>query len=1237
MALSNSIFNARRALQSLLLVLLVAGAAWGVCAVGPMVALADEVDSLLAGGNYVEGEVVVGFAVGDGQILPQSEAYSVEPIMEVGASALQGEGVLLPQASDGVMLSLVSSDTLSTEELLRLLADDSRVAFAEPNYTCTLPSIASAGMSSQTDTSSIGDLTPLQWGNWADERTMRAVATADNPSINVPAFGSDQRGANMDRQIVVAVLDTGIDYTNPELQNVLYHFTDTEQEALGCWEWGYNAVGRGHNGNVRDDDSIAMGHGTHTAGILGAEWDGKGTSGVASDVKIVAIEIANGEGVESLADSLYAFNFVNRFNEQAPEDERIRVTSNSWSDILSTRALDAVLRELGERWGTVSVFSAGNDSKNNDYYEKTVSTLSDNPYVVVVANTDASDHLCESSEYGEATVDLAAPGTIILSALPWSSAKYLADGSRDTNLVYVGFDGQEEPTVSVSQLYTQQEPGQSEIPLYQDNTVVCEGIAAPTDEAHFVGERSLKVEIDPAYVVGTQSWTGSVLYDIQLDIDLTGTDIAGRIEGVENLQLGLSLSSEAGGSCYGLYASSNVALIDMGEGATRSTVAVCGSSDAGTGSRWAIANYEITSDIESRTNVPATAPVDNHLVLKLRMQLPEGCTTFYIDSLGLGTQVIPYGFATGTSMACPAVAGAAAVFASQGETGTALASLVRSKVRVPAAGALPVRSGGVFDFNAVGSPDGGEEQPLAPAITDVAVEGSTVTITGSNFGTTEGSVALSRYVVAKELEGVGSHVTSWADDRVTLELEGSFQGILCAVLTNKAGMHDTRYHFVSKGETVFEQDLDFDTSVADVFVYGDGQGDWETKGPLVGLGCKLYYLPVNEGYRDSEPATKRLLCYDLKKQTWEILAELPEWLQGVSAVMYEGKLVVEGATMYLLDTGEPTTKFPEGQQAEERVYVYDPTDGTWTQASSEGMRLGQSIANDDGQLLLAGGEMPDPDDPYSSWKAQPAPVYAYSLTSGVGDVLCQMPEAPFIAPMNPELATKNGTILLYNAAASTLVRIQDGTASVLEGALPAFFYAKEGEPVSSGWGEVAAYPRRAVLAPVSEGFVLVGPPAADGSSDTYLLRDNEEKFEPYEKRSSDDRVFSQAACTYRGRLFVIGSSLFEPEKRVFRATSMNVPEYAGDLPCEDDPTPDPEPTPTPTPTPTPAPSGSGQSGTSASTSQTARKTLPKTGEEPALALACAVAGALLVAQGYGARYRLRHTEREERLLGRGGP
>lgn len=1152
----------------------------------PLQAFADDISDQLASGNYVEGEVVAAFRADGNQIRAQANApYDVTTLMAVSSSTADGGG-LTAQSTGELLLSSVASDTLSTEELLRLLADDPDVAFAEPNYLWTIDDADQWGVGSgyaleAQEGAPYGDLTPLQWGNWSGDGVIRAVNTAVNPSINVPAFGSAERGANMDKQIVVALLDTGVNYQHPDLANIIYHFTPEQQETLGCWAYGYTALGRGTRGNVEDVESSAHGHGTHTAGIIGAEWNGFGTSGVASNVKIVSITLANGAGAESLADAVSAFAFVDRFNELAPEEERIRVTSNSWSEEASSRSVDAAIRELGDKWGIVSCFSSANDGRDNDHHQKTPSTSVDNPYVIVVGNTSAGDALSRTSNFGHTTVDLAAPGTAILSTMPQDKGTYLPDATRESDPLYLGFDGGDEPVYKVIQLSRE---GEGE--LWESQAVdgaSPEGIGSVTSDAYVGGTNSLRIDFDPQYKASGVSRRYPDEYDLQLEIDLAGTGAADLLEGMEGLHLGMALA--CGEGCTGVAAVSCATNLATGTIDDKSQLGLSG--------------FVETSDVlwdfvDRELEVQATRPAEDKLVVRLRVAFPEGYSTLYIDSLGLGAQLAPYGFATGTSMSTPAVSGAAAVLASQGYKGKELAALVRSKVRIPDAGPLSVRSGGVFDFTVEGSPDVPGEEALAPVIDEVAVDGSVVTVTGSNFGTTPGGASLFRYVVGEEDQNLSASIVSWSDEKVVLEATGTIEGILKVVLANAAGKFDTRQRFVNKGANVFEQDLPFDSSTGETFVFDDSLGDWETKGPLVGLGCKLYYLPSISGYSDEEYAHRRLLCFDLKKQEWSELAELPEWLQKVSAVMYEGKLVVKGATMRLLDSGAPTSDFPEGTSAEERVYVYDPSDGSWSSASTEGMRIEQTIVNDNGSLMLVGGGESDPAEP---WVLIAYPAVSYDLVNGAGEALFDLPAAY----TNPQVAVKDGTILIYNDTTGnvSLTRVRNGEAELLDSALPEFFVTSEEESTAVVFGTVGQYPYRAVVAPCDEGFVLVGPPAKGGPSDTFILRDGSDAFEPYALRSSEDRVYGQAVCTYRGRLFVIGSAWFEPGQRLFRATAMGVPEYPGDVPCDPDPDPDPEPEPTPTPDVNPTPATKPSSGTKSAASATSSKRLPKTGDTTA--------------------------------------
>ncbi|MBR3328739.1 MAG: S8 family serine peptidase, partial [Atopobiaceae bacterium] len=461
----------------------------------PLVAHADEIDDMLAAGSYAEGEIIAAFFPQSGELMAQSEApYEVTPLMRVGTSAIvTDDDALTAQSEESLTLSSVSSATLSTEELLRLLAEDPNVAFAEPNYTFSLEDANQSGtkprsvLSPQVDASTVGDLKSMQWGNWTTDQTMRTEAFTANPSVNVPNFAASLRGANMSKPIVVALLDTAVDNRHPDLINVLYHFSPEQQAALGCYDMGYNAGNKGARGNYYNPESVSIGHGTHTAGIIGAEWNSFGTSGVASDVRIVSIDFASKGGTVTTSDAICAFEFVDRFNKQASDDERIRITSNSWGSMHTSRAIDAAVRKLGETWNTVSVFSAGNDGRNNDHYERANSYVQNNPYAVIVASSSGDEALNDSSEYGTGSVDLAAPGTRILSTMTDTDAhaQYLADATRSIDPLYVGFDGDSEPRVTVSQLYQDDKPS-----VWHDDTVVKPDVGTQVDNVHACGPGS---------------------------------------------------------------------------------------------------------------------------------------------------------------------------------------------------------------------------------------------------------------------------------------------------------------------------------------------------------------------------------------------------------------------------------------------------------------------------------------------------------------------------------------------------------------------------------------------------------------------------------------------------------------------------------------------------------------------------------------------------------------------------
>jgi serine protease len=153
------------------------------------------------------------------------------------------------------------------------------------------------------------------------------------------------------------------------------------------------------------------GHGTNVAGILGADGNnGTGVAGVDWHVQIMPVEFMGANGEGSVSNFIQALNFA--------VQNGAKITNNSWEGAPYSAALyDAFLN--AQQHGVICVTAAGNEGSNNDYnpdYPASLSTSLNN--VVAVAATTNTDQLASFSNYGPNSVALAAPGVNILSTLP---------------------------------------------------------------------------------------------------------------------------------------------------------------------------------------------------------------------------------------------------------------------------------------------------------------------------------------------------------------------------------------------------------------------------------------------------------------------------------------------------------------------------------------------------------------------------------------------------------------------------------------------------------------------------------------------------------------------------------------------------------------------------------------------------------------------------------------------------
>jgi serine protease len=153
------------------------------------------------------------------------------------------------------------------------------------------------------------------------------------------------------------------------------------------------------------------GHGTNVAGILGAVGNnGTGIAGVDWNVQIMPVKFIGADGYGSVSDFIEALNYA--------VEHGAKITNNSWEGAPYSQALyDAFLN--AQEHGVISVVAAGNEGTNNDITPDYPASLSqDLNSVVAVAATTNTDQLAPFSNYGPHSVALAAPGVNILSTLP---------------------------------------------------------------------------------------------------------------------------------------------------------------------------------------------------------------------------------------------------------------------------------------------------------------------------------------------------------------------------------------------------------------------------------------------------------------------------------------------------------------------------------------------------------------------------------------------------------------------------------------------------------------------------------------------------------------------------------------------------------------------------------------------------------------------------------------------------
>lgn len=351
---------------------------------------------------FAPGELIVRFAPRP-DVKSRSRSEKQQLLNTVGRTEMIREYRLVPD------LCLVKiPEEMTMDQAVSSFNGKEEILYAHPNYLVHADSTI-------PDDTHFGDL----WGMHNTGQNGGAVdADIDAPE----AWDLSTSSGGM----IVAVIDTGVDYTHPDLSANMWR---NEPEYLGTPGkdddkngfiddiYGYDFVN--NDGDPMDDHY----HGTHCAGTIGAIGNNsKGVAGVCWDVKIMAVKFLDAYG------SGYTDNAIDCIEYSVQMGAK--VLSNSWGGGGYSQALQDAIDAAGQQ-DVLFVAAAGNSSSNNDLSPHYPSSYeSDN--IIAVLSTDNLDRKSSFSSYGPVSVDIGAPGSSILSCQPGEGYQYLSGTSMAT-------------------------------------------------------------------------------------------------------------------------------------------------------------------------------------------------------------------------------------------------------------------------------------------------------------------------------------------------------------------------------------------------------------------------------------------------------------------------------------------------------------------------------------------------------------------------------------------------------------------------------------------------------------------------------------------------------------------------------------------------------------------------------------------------------------------------------------
>lgn len=310
---------------------------------------------------------------------------------------------------------------LDTEDAVALendLRHDPSLVWAEKSFYAGKRELALPGTTPKSFGTLEGFNDPAADKVWAFKDASKNGVSVVNAYRALPNRASET--------VIVAVVDTGVDYNHEELKDVMWvNAGEIPGNGIDDDGNGYIDDIHGINTRVRDANGVATGdpvpehpHGTHVSGTIAAKQNnGIGIAGIAANARIMAIRTVPADADETDKDVVESFLYAAHHGAKLincsfgkPVNEGGKIVSEA-------------IKHIGEKHGVLVVAAAGNDSwgpwqwfniDNNLRYPASY----DNEHLLVIAATTAGGGLASFSNVGKVNVDVAAPGENVYSTIP---------------------------------------------------------------------------------------------------------------------------------------------------------------------------------------------------------------------------------------------------------------------------------------------------------------------------------------------------------------------------------------------------------------------------------------------------------------------------------------------------------------------------------------------------------------------------------------------------------------------------------------------------------------------------------------------------------------------------------------------------------------------------------------------------------------------------------------------------